>query len=117
MSARDWLLRAAAVPFVTLAAGPFVIWAALRVRRGWRRARQVIEDTRAFDDAIAVICDPCHGHPGMCRCKSKCTHPLCGAADTGTLYSARDARWLRAIGVSEPISLPAPPDIPGEKPS
>jgi hypothetical protein len=43
-------------------------------------------------------CDPCHGRPGICTCKSKarCRHPLCGAADTG-VSNADFSRELRAL--------------------
>lgn len=43
---------------------------------------------RAAHDALAlaVICDPCHGRPGLCTCTSKaaCGYGLCGAPDTIT---------------------------------
>jgi len=37
-----------------------------------------------IDDALEVICDPCHGRPGRCTCVSKadCDWELCGAPDT-----------------------------------
>ena len=76
-------------------------WAAIAVRESFQRAGRVIEDTRAFDDAIAIICDPCHGHPGKCRCKRKCLHPLCGAGDTiisDEQFSRELAEWLRGDG-------------------
>lgn len=41
---------------------------------------------RARDDAqaLAMICDPCHGRPGRCACAEKCENALCGADDTVT---------------------------------
>lgn len=38
----------------------------------------------AADDALTVLCDPCHGRPGKCTCASKadCGWELCGAPDT-----------------------------------
>ncbi len=49
------------------------------VEEGWNRA------AGTADEAVTLVCKPCTGTPGKCTCisKSGCTHPLCGAADTG----------------------------------
>jgi hypothetical protein len=41
-------------------------------------------------------CGPCRGKPGICTCKSKarCSHPLCGAADTGVMTIDDEYRAL-----------------------
>jgi len=70
-----------------------IAWrAALGVRDWLRRAG------RDIDQAIANVCDPCNGKPGTCTCTSKagCSHPLCGAADTG-VSNADFSRELRAL--------------------
>jgi hypothetical protein len=79
--------------------------------RGWRRAGRVIDDAiadanartaasiaAAGSEVLALICDPCNGRPGKCICTSKelCSHPLCGAADTG-VSDIQFSRELRAL--------------------
>lgn len=65
-----------------------------------RRERRRMADSiaAAGDDALALICDPCNGKPGTCTCASKaeCSHPLCGAADTG-VSDLEFSRELRAL--------------------
>jgi uncharacterized protein (DUF58 family) len=54
--------------------------------RNVRGPRRVIEEARnevTADTAVAMTCEPCNGKAGRCTCSSKCSHWLCGAADTG----------------------------------
>jgi hypothetical protein len=69
-----------ALAAIALAVGVVIAFgAAGHLRRRWR-------------------CDPCHGTPGKCTCKTKarCPHPLCGAADT-RVSSEQFSRELRAL--------------------
>ena len=89
-----WAGRVLAAAFILSGAA----WIANAARESWQRAGRVIEDGRrdvqagrigqsvaALDhsDVLAITCDPCNGKPGRCTCPAKCSHPLCGAADTG----------------------------------
>jgi hypothetical protein len=97
VNAVTWAVRA----FFGVVAAFWAVIGAFWVREWFQRAGRVIEDTRAFDDAIEILCDPCHGHPGKCRCKRKCPHPLCGAGETivsDEQFSRELAEWLKGDG-------------------
>lgn len=59
----EWLLALS----LTLVA----VAVAVAVVRRFRRPGQDI------DQAVALMCDPCHGKPGRCTCTSRCGHLDC----------------------------------------
>jgi hypothetical protein len=82
-------------------------WWAVRELRRRAAARRALEQrvrdglrqvAAEIDQALTLICDPCHGRAGQCRCTSRllCDNPDCPAPDTGVLSPA-DVRWLRSI--------------------
>ena len=72
----EWLL-AFALAMVAVA----VVVAGVRAARPHRRIAASI--AAVGDDALALICEPCNGGSGKCRCASKCGDWLCAADDTG----------------------------------
>lgn len=95
------IIAVAAAAVIALIA--FITVDVTRAVRRWqagRRARQRIGASIAAvgGGVLALICDPCNGRPGKCICTSKqlCTHPLCGAEDTG-ISDIQFSRELRAL--------------------
>ena len=66
----EWLLTLA-VALVAVA----VAVAAVRAAR--QRLRIAASIAAVGDDALALICEPCNGGSGKCRCASKCGDWLC----------------------------------------
>jgi hypothetical protein len=66
------------------------LWAVRELRRraaAYRALEQRIRDelrqvAAEIDQALTLICDPCHGRAGRCSCPRKCGSPRCGAPDT-----------------------------------
>lgn len=88
-------------------------WIGASARGAWRRARTVIEETRArpgdepelSDEAVRklttiVFCPPCTDGHGRCTCVAYCGHQQCTYGHTMQL-SATESAWLRQLGIKE----------------
>ena len=77
----EWLLAFA----LTMVAAAVVIAVGRHFWAAARQFRRIGASIAALDhsDVLAIVCDPCNGGSGKCRCASKCGDWLCGADDTG----------------------------------
>jgi hypothetical protein len=92
------IIAVAAAAVICLAADAAVS-TARTVRRRRDAGRRIGASVAAAGGGVlALICDPCNGRPGKCICTSKqlCSHPLCGAEDTG-VSDIQFSRELRAL--------------------